>query len=71
MDKLTQKQIEWLRRMDGGFLGSISVTNKRPPTALMRRLESAGFCEDIMGVFWKITDKGRKMISEIDGGNHG
>ena len=71
MDKLTTKQIEWLRKMRDAHLGSVSVVISRPPTALMRRLERAGLCETIHGTFWRITEEGREKINEIDGVDHG
>lgn len=71
MDKLNQKQIEWLRKMRDSHLGSVSVMTDRPPTSLMRKLEKAGLCKDVMSTFWKITEHGQKKINEIDGVNHG
>lgn len=66
---MTQSQKEWLLKLREAdqccTSGTLSVVYDRPPTAVMRRLESLGYCKDIMGTFWRITDAGKEAAKTI------
>jgi hypothetical protein len=66
---MTPKQEHWLLKLweadqpDG--CKWISVTVNKPPTSVMKALQKKGYCKDIMGTFWAITDEGRKAAKTI------
>lgn len=66
---MTPKQKEWLLKLwEADQYGAnkwISVTGEKPPTIVMRALEKKGYCKDIMGTFWAITDEGREAAKTI------
>lgn len=70
---MTPKQKEWLLKLwEVDNFGSASGNNKwlsvvvnKPPTVVMRALEKKGYCQDIMGTFWAITDEGREAAKTI------
>lgn len=66
MEKLTDNQVRWLYAMAKAIRGAVSVTQDKPPTALMRRLERRGYCKDVMGTFWYITDAGREYLRQLE-----
>lgn len=43
----------------------LAVQIDKPPTRTMRALAGMGYCTDIMGTFWKITDAGREAAKTI------
>lgn len=45
--------------------GSLSRVYDKPPTRTMNGLAELGYCEDIMGTFWKITEEGRDAAKTI------
>lgn len=66
---LTAKQKEWLLELWKANEYSpgkmISVVKDRPPTVVVRTLEKKGFCKDIMGTFWSITEEGKEYAKTI------
>lgn len=70
---MTPKQKEWLLKLwEADQYGSVtgvnrwlSVTLDKPPTVVMRALQNKGYCKDIMGTFWAITDEGREAAKTI------
>lgn len=74
---MTAKQKEWLLKLwEADAFGIVSgnkwlsVVGDQPPTVVMRALEKKGYCKDIMGTFWAITDEGREAAKTIHGVHH-
>lgn len=66
---MTTSQKEWLLKLwtadQYSPSGTLSVVYDKTPTRVMRGLESLGYCKDIMGTFWKITDAGKEAAKTI------
>lgn len=66
---MTPKQKEWLLKLweadQYGVCKNLSVVYDKPPTVVMRALQNKGYCKDIMGTFWTITDEGREAAKTI------
>ncbi|AXN57953.1 hypothetical protein [Acinetobacter phage ABPH49] len=67
MTELTKKQAFWLEEMRGSFMQTVSIYHHkpRPPAALMRKLEAAGYCVNVMDTFWRLTPEGLEKINQV------
>lgn len=67
---MTAAQNKWLLKLweadQSRPSGSLSVVYDKTPTRVFKGLAAMGYCEDIMGTFWKITDGGREAAKAID-----
>lgn len=65
---MTTSQKEWLLKLWAVHQygpGYLTVVYDKPPTRTMRGLEKLGYCKDIQGTFWKITDAGMEAAKTI------
>lgn len=66
---MTVSQKEWLLKLwfadQYSPSGTLSVVYDNTPTRVMRKLEDLGYCTDIMGTFWKITEAGKEAAKTI------